>query len=111
MCVCVLNSLVCVCLVQMAAAPAPVGVVYTVEESVKTVVNTHLHDDKKVAQLVLQAFATQGIRTIQDLYLLTRDDLAEMNIPIGPRNRLLHGISTTKRGDTLFGVPFGASTR
>ena len=25
-----------------------------------------------------------------DLFLLTKDDFVEMNIPIGPRNRILH---------------------
>lgn len=38
-------------------------------------------------------FASQGIDRMSDLALLTRDDLKELGLPIGPRNRLLAALA------------------
>ena len=45
---------------------------------------------------LMNAFAKNYVK-FNDLFLLTREDLIEMKIPIGPRNKLLHFIQEYKK--------------
>ncbi len=53
------------------------------------------------AKTLAAAFEAQGIKSESDLLLLTKDDLVEMKVSIGVRNRFLDAKSKSKSG----GVP------
>ena len=69
--------------------------------------NKNVYDDKKIL-FILTYLGLENIFckfkdnfiTYNDLVFLTKDDFIEMNIPIGPRNRIIHFIEELKKNGT-----------